>query len=511
MLYFRFQRFSISSMGIIQKDALRTTIISYVGILLGYINKGLLFIIILTGEQIGLISLLITVGTLFAHISGFGTAFTTLKFLPFFKDSGQKHYGFFPFMLRIIFWGVIITTVCFIIFRPLIERLYIDRSYEFVHYYLWVLPIGIGYVFYLLLEAYLRSFYNNILSVFSYEILMRLGVTASLLFYWLNWVSFDVFIKFNSLIYILPPVILLAYLSKKKELFISLRDIRISKRFKRLMFQFSVYNYFNSLGVVLVISLDVLMIAQMVGLSATGVYATVVFLASALLVPHRSLIRISSPLVSEYWKGRNMEEMNSLYKKMGSVSLFIGFSGFIIVWLNIDLIFSFLKPEFQPGIWVFFALMMGRLFDMFFGLTGIIFSTSKKYKYDIYFTVVMLGLVYGLNLLFIPMWGIVGAAISTAVAFIVYNTGRFLFIHYVYKLNPFEKNQFIIIGLAVLTLLAGEYFGGMAENLWWRSVVVTSIFFIIFIFPVFAFRLEPQTIEYVKKGSAFIKKKILSH
>ena len=75
-----------------------------------------------------------------------------------------------------------------------------------------------------------------------------------------------------------------------------------------------------------------------------------------------------------------MKAMNELYKKSGSVSLLIGLGSFIIVWLNIDLLFSFLDAEFQPGIWVFFFLMMGRLFEMFFGLTGIIFSTSKKYK-----------------------------------------------------------------------------------------------------------------------------------
>ncbi len=495
-------------MGIVQKDAFRTTIISYVGILLGYINKGLLFIIILTEEQIGLVSLLITVGTLFAQLSGFGTAFTTLKFLPFFKDSERNHYGFFPFILRMITWGTIITAVGFILFRPFIERLYIDKSAEFVSYYWWVFPIGIGYVFYLLFEAYLRSFYRNLLSVFTYEILLRIGVTISLVLYWNQWISFDSFVKMNSLIYLLPPLILMVYLMQQNEFIVSIRNINISKRFQRLMTQFSAYNYLNSLGVVLVISLDVMMIAQMIGLDATGVYATVIFVASALMVPSRSLIRISAPLVSEYWKSRNMKEMESLYKKTGAVSLFIGLSCFILIWLNIDLLFSFLKPEFQPGIWVFFTLMMGRFFELFFCLTGIIFSTSKKYKYDIYFTLFLVGAVFGLNLLFIPKWGIVGASVSTAIALMVYNIGRFLFIYKAYGLNPFEKNQFIVIGLAVVTLLAGEYFGGMTDDLWMRSLIVTPVFLLLFILPAFLFRLEPQTVQYVKNGSAFLKRKI---
>ena len=49
---------------------------------------------------------------------------------------------------------------------------------------------------------------------------------------------------------------------------------------------------------VIVNSLDVLMIASIVGLKSTGVYATVMFLVSAIQVPYKSLLRISTPLVS---------------------------------------------------------------------------------------------------------------------------------------------------------------------------------------------------------------------
>lgn len=497
-------------MGIVQKDAFRTTAISLIGVVLGYINKGLLFLLILTQEQIGLISLLITVGTLFAQFSSFGTAFTTLKFFPFFRNHTNKHHGFLPFIIRITIAGILASIIGFFVFRSLIESWYIEKSADFVNYYWWVLPIGIGYVAYLLLEAYLRSFYKNILSVFSYDIILRLCVTASLILFWKEWISFDAFIKINSLIYLVPPAILIVYLWKKNELYLSVKDIRISKRFQKLIFRFSAYNYLNSLGVVLVVSLDVMMIAQMIGLQATGVYSTVVFLASALLVPHRSLLRISAPLVAEYWKNRDMKAMNELYKKSGSVSLLIGLGSFIIVWLNIDLLFSFLDAEFQPGIWVFFALMLGRLFEMFFGLTGIIFATSKKYKYDLYFTILLVAIVYSLNVLLIPEWGIVGAAVSTAIALVLFNFGRYLFISVSYRLNPFEKNQFIVLGLGILTILAGEYLGGMASDLWTRSLIVSAIFLLLFVVPVFIFQLEKQSVTYVKNALSFVSGKLKS-
>jgi len=495
-------------MGIVQKDAFRTAVISYLGVLLGYINKGFLFIIILTQDQIGLVSLMITVGTLFAQIASFGTAFTTLKFFPFFKNHTTKHFGFFAFILRIVLAGALATTIGFILFKELITSWYIEKSAAFIYYYWWVLPIGIGYLAYLVLEAYLRSFFKNILAVFAYEIVLRVGVLVSLMIYAMNWVSFDVFVKINAILYIIPPIILFYQLWKMDELYLSMRSIAISSRFKKIMYKFSFYNYFNSLGASFVISLDVMMIAKMVGLQATGIYATVIFIASALLVPSRALIRVSGPLVAEYWKSKDMKSMEQLYKNTSAISLLIGLVGFLVVWLNIDLLFSFLKPEFHSGIWVFFAIMMGRLVDMYVGITSIIFNTSKKFKYDIYFTIVLVGLVYFLNLWFIPMWGIVGAAISTAFSLIFYNIGRMIFLQVSFKLNPFERNQFYVILLGVMTLLLGEYFGGMVDNLWVRAIIVTTLIGVLFALPIYFFKLESQSISYMKKGVKFISSKL---
>ena len=151
-----------------------------------------------------------------------------------------------------------------------------------------------------------------------------------------------------------------------------------------------------------------------------------------------------------------MIAMEDIYKKVSSVSLVIGLGSFMILWLNIDYLFSFLKSEFQDGIWVFFFLMMGRLLDMFFGLNGSIFATSKKYKYDLAFTIVLILSVFALNLYLIPIYGIIGAAISTGCALVFYNLGRLLFVYFVFKLNPFSLRQLPIILIALGVLFLGN-------------------------------------------------------
>lgn len=495
-------------MGLVQKDAFRTMLISYVGLGLGYLNKGLLFILLFSSSEIGLINLIVSIGTLFAQLANLGAIYAVWKFFPFFKNQEKKHFGFLPFMLLIVSGGILIFTILYIVFRNQIQSGYAENSPMFNVYYYWTLPIGISYVIFLVLESYLRSLYKNIVAVFAYEVGLRLMTTLLLIAVIPGWISFDSFVVFHSLLYLIPTIIVLVYLYRLQELNLSFSVIQISKRFKKIIFQFSSFYYINTLGFVLVYSLDVIMIAQLIGLDDTGVYSTVLFLSSALQVPYRSIIRVSSPLVADYWKHREFEKMKDLYQKVSSVSLVLGLAMFTLVWVNIDFLFSFLKPEFQEGIWVFFFIMIGRLVDMYFGLNGPIFSTSKKFRYELIFTIALILIVYFLNLLMIPQWGIIGAAISTTIALLVYNFGRLIFIWGIYKIHPFTRNQFIVIGLSLIALLAGHFTQGLINNKWIQFLFESTLVCVLFFVPIYVFSLETETINYIKKALKFIKSKI---
>ena len=495
-------------MGVVQKDAFRTMIISYAGIILGYINKGLLFLIILTTEQIGLINLLVSVGTLFAQFANLGTIYTTWKFFPFFKNKEKNNHGFLSLILLFVFIGIVICTSLALVFRSQIEGMYIEKSKMFVDYFIWIFPIGISYVLYLVFDMFLRGFLKNIISVFAFEIILRGILTLLLFLLWFNFISFSDFVIYQSLSYILPMAILMYHTYKLGELNLTSKHLNISKRFRKILVQFSLFNYFNSLGSVIVISIDVMMIALMVGLKGTGVYTTIVFLTSALQVPYKSIIRITTPMVASFWKQKNMIEMNKLYKKVSSVTLFLSLSVFIILWLNIEFLFSFMKKDFIEGIWVFLFLMLGRLVDMYFGLNGAIFITSKKYRYDLIFTGILLISVFAINFWLIPIYGIVGAAISTSVGLIVYNICRVIFVYAAYRLHPFHSNQFKVIGLGMITLIIGIYTKELFDNAWVQVVYETFIFILLFILPIYRLNLEPDMIAYIKNGGAFLQKKL---
>lgn len=499
-------------MGIVQKDAIRTTILSYAGIVLGYLNKGVLFLLILDTEQIGLINLLFTVGLLFAQMANFGTVFTTWKFLPYFKNEARNHHGFLPLMLLIAACGVLFWTLVYWVFQADFQSYYAQESPQFNRYYFWVLPIGIGYVFFLVIEAYLKGFYQNVISVFAYEIGLRLGLLVSLIFLYVQWIDFEQFLYLHSIIFLLPLVVVVVYLLQTHSISLHPKWIQMPRRFKWIILQYSSFNYLNTLGNTVVYSLDAIMIAAMLGTMETGVYTTIVFLTSAVMVPYRSLIRIGSPLIADYWKERNIPKMEELYKRVSSVTLSIGLACFLLLWMNRDFLLQLLPADkravFEPGKYVFLFVMIGRLMDMYGGLNGSIFGSSKKYRYDLLFTIILIALVWLLNLWLIPTWGMIGAAISTGLAYVGYNLGRMIFVYYSLGIHPFNRQQLYLFLLAFLTLTIGWLVESIQLGYLMNLIVQCSIFLLCFVLPIWYFKLEENSVQFIQNFVAKWRNKI---
>ena len=452
-------------MGFIQKDALRTMVITYFGLLLGYLNKGVLFVLILKTEEIGLVNLILSVGIFFSQLSNLGSINAIARFLPYFKESKVQRQSFLLLNLGIVTIGCLFFILIFYLLQNQISIYYSEKSKLFVEYYYWIIPIGIANVFFLIFEMYLRAFFKNILAVFLNEFLLRLLVTILLGFLAFKLINFEQFIIFHCLIFIIPTSILFIYLFNIGEIRFNKISLKLSKKFKKIIYTFSLYSYTNTLGSLTVLTMDSLMIAYFLGLKETGVYTTIIYLTSALQIPYKSLLKISFPLIPQYWKEKNMEKMSQLYKKFSSISLIIGLFMFLIIWINIDQLFSFLPKEFEIGIYVFLFLMLGRTFDMFSGLNGIILITSKKYKKDNIFTFILIFLVFFLNYWLIPAYGIVGAAISTGIALVFYNLFRLIYVWKIYNLHPFEKEQFKVVLLFCVLLLMSHLTSNININI----------------------------------------------
>lgn len=476
-------------MGIVQRESFRIAIIAYIGAAIGYINKIFLFTNFLETEQVGLANLLITISLVYAQFAALGSYNITYRFFPFFKDSKNKHHGFLFGISALAMAGLILSTIIFLALQQSFKLFYQESSPLLIEYFYYLIPLALSSLFFNLFDSYLRSLYKHIVPSLIYEVGLRIFVTLSISAYAFGWISFPAFVFIYVLANCLPAIVVIVYTWYIKQLMLKPWFSPLWKRLGKIILVYGAFSLFNNLSVLLLLSIDSLMVAQMIDLSAAGIYTTMIFITSILLIPYRSILKVSLPVVAEYWKARAMGKMEKLYHSASNSSLVIGGTLFLLLWVNIDSIFLFMPQEYAIGKKVFLLLGMGRLFDVASGLNGVILLTSKKYRYDLFFTIGLVVFTVISNYLLIPIFGMNGAALASMATLVLYNLLRIVFIQVHFKIQPFLWKQ---LWVPFIILLASLISGAVSQiiNVYVDVLIRSTIIGLLFIVPVYLLRIS---------------------
>lgn len=180
-------------MGSIQKQAIQNTIISYTGVILGFINTIVLQPAMLSAEELGLTRLLFSVSLLVATIFPLGLNSFTVKYLPTFRNKENGHNGYFGFLCLIASSGYLLIAASVFLFKGAILSKY-GNSPLFVEYFIYVFPISFFFGFISVLNGYCFALFKTSTPSFLNEVFIRLLSMGVICLYFLKLISFPVFV-----------------------------------------------------------------------------------------------------------------------------------------------------------------------------------------------------------------------------------------------------------------------------------------------------------------------------
>ncbi len=478
-------------MGVVQRDSFRITVISYAGAAIGYLNKILLFTNFLETEQVGLANLIVSLSLIYAQFAALGSRNIVIRFFPFFNNPKNHHHGFLFGMIAIATGGFVLATLLLLIVREPFLLLYRDSSPLLVEYAFYLIPLALANVYYNLFEAYLRSLYDNLLPSLAHEIILRILITLSITLFATGIITFPLFVLIYVVANCMPAVLLVLYTAAKGWLLIKPVYSPLLRRLGKIMLVYGLFSLLTNLSTFLFVSIDGLMVAGMIDLGAAGIYTTMVFLTSIMLIPFRSMVKVSAPIVAQMWKNRAIGEIQSVSRKASAGSMVVGAALFVMIWVNIDAIFQLMPEAYSAGRHVFLILGVGKLFDMSAALTSTILVTSKKYRFDLVFTLAMVAAAIAFNYLLIPVFGINGAALASMITLVLFNLLRILFIRYHFGIIPFRKKQIWIP--VIITIIVLMTFMIPATGRFWLDVISRStVAMLLFLIPVKMLHVSPE-------------------
>ena len=83
----------------IRKQGIRNAIITYIGVLIGFVSLMFIQPKFLTPEELGLTRILLAAASLIATLLPLGVSSVTTKYFPYFRNAEKKHHGYFGLML----------------------------------------------------------------------------------------------------------------------------------------------------------------------------------------------------------------------------------------------------------------------------------------------------------------------------------------------------------------------------------------------------------------------------
>ncbi|MDX2285193.1 MAG: lipopolysaccharide biosynthesis protein [Bacteroidia bacterium] len=465
-------------MGIVIRQSLRNVLYTYFGVVLGMVNKLILFNAWLTKEQFGLTELLITFMVLGSELSQLGVTRIVLRFFPYYHRDPEAEGQFVWFVSLYTLAGFLLATLLLWLGQPWIQSVYQENSPLFSGAYAYIFPIILAYTLQRFLTSLSQSLLKSVVPTFALHVGLRVAQMALILIYHFGWIGFTDFLNGYVVSEFIPGLLILGYLLWLRRLRFRTGLHRVRRRMMRIMTGYGLFSSLGEMTTILVNRVDLLMIGWLIGEATVATYAVAYYISTLIQMPARSINAIAVPILAKHLKNNELSEVASLYYKSAINNLILGGWVMIGIWVNLDNLFM-LSPKHASGEGAAIFLGLASLINVATGLNHGIIVNSRHYRFQLYANLLLLGLVIGSNFLLIPLMQETGAAIATALSVLAYNALCCWYVWVKYRMQPFDGQTLKTAALIAAVLLIGLALPQMGHpllDLVLRSALVTLLY-----------------------------------
>lgn len=485
-------------MSTIKKQTVTNIIYSYLGVAIGFITQIFLIPAFLTTEQNGLLGVLLAYTYLLIQIGSLGFNAAGSKFFPQFRDAKKGHHGYLFLGLITSILGFILASMLFLayynglldfiirIFQADFQR---NHSELFSTYYYLIFPLTLGSILFNLFDNYAKNLYNSTWGTFLSQFIQRFLQMLTVGIMGFHYFSFEQFLwiwAIGFILYLLPMI----WKCIQLDGFSLQANFELFKPdFTKKFIHYSGLTILTGFSSMIIQYIDKIMLEEIIGLKETGIYTTSLYFISVMGMSLVATNKASGPIIADAIHNNDQKTLHTVYQKSCLTQLIFGIFIYLLIVTNFDAVFSIThNKDYLLGKSVVIIFGLGKLFDLATGLNGSILSLSKYYRYDTYSMIGLIFITIALNLVLIPTYGMMGAAIVAALATVYFNLFRFIVVWKKLHLQPFNSDfiKVILLGIAswLLVQLIPQRLDTFVEVL--TSIVlkagVLSIFYIFIIY-----------------------------
>ena len=435
-------------MGIVLNQSFKNTIITYIGFAIGGINTIYLYPVFLGSTYYALSNYVLSSANVIMPIFAIGMQNTLVKFYSQY-ETDQERSRFLSFTVLFPFLVIIpMLLIGFYFFDDIL--LFLSKKNIIVKKFIWLIPfIGVCMAYFEIFYAWLRVHMHSVFGNFIKEVGLRSASLLLLIGVYYNWITVEGFVYATAVVYFLALLITMFYaFSVQKPVF----QFEIPNNTKDVL----VYTFYIILsGSVanLLLDGDKMILNQYMNIENIAYYSVATYIALVISVPSRSMHQIVYPITAKLMHENKHDEMNILYKKTSINLQMVGGYVMLGIFVNINKLYEMVPPEYAGGIMVVFMIGLSKYFDLILGNNNAIIFNTKYYRTVLFLGVVLVVLTVVLNMIFIPIFGIIGSAFATLLSITFYSLAKLFFVVKKLDLYPFTNQTLYSLALTIALFL----------------------------------------------------------
>jgi len=489
-------------MGIVLNQSFKNTIITYIGFAIGGINTIYLYPVFLGATYYGLTNYILSSANVIMPIFAIGMQNTLVKFYSQY-ETNEERSRFLSF--TVLFPLVLIIPMLLLGFYFFDEIVFfLSKKNIIVKNYIWLIPlIGLSMAYFEIFYAWLRVHMHSVFGNFIKEVGLRSASLFLLIGVYYNWISVEGFIYATAIVYLLALLITMFYafnIQKPNFQFTipaNARDVLV----------YTFYIILSGSVANLLLDGDKIMLNQYMVIDNIAFYTIPTFIALVISVPSRSMHQIVYPITAKLMHENKHDEMDILYKKTSINLQVVG--GFVMlgIFVNINMLYEIIiaginnpveKELYLSGIYIVFIIGLSKYFDLILGNNNAIIFNTKYYRTVLLLGVLLVVLTIGLNMIFIPIYGIIGSAFATLLSITLYSLAKLLFVVKKLDLYPFTKQTLYSI-ILTLVLFVAFYFWDFPFNPIISIILKSTLMTIAYVYLNYRFAISTEINEVMDK------------
>ncbi len=436
-------------MGIVLNQSLKNTIITYFGFGIGAINTIYLYPVFLGATYYALTNYIVSSANVIMPLFAIGMQNTLVKFYSQYQtDQERSQFLSFTVLFPLLLCIPLVLLGLFFFDDILF---FVSKKNPVVREYIWLIPFtALCMAYFEIFYAWARVHMHSIFGNFIKEVGLRLFSLAALMGVYYKWITVVEFVYVMAGTYFVAFVVtmLYAFYIKKPHF-----EFIIPHNVKNIL-EYTFYIILSGSVANLLLDGDKMILNQYMKIENIAYYSVATYIALVISVPGRAMHQIVYPITAKLMHENKHEELNNLYKKTSINLQVVGGFVMLCIFVNINQLYELVPKEYSGGILVVFIIGLSKYFDLILGNNNAIIFNSKYYRMVLFLGLLLVFLTVVLNMIFIPMYGIIGSAFATLLSITIYSVAKLLFVVKRMHLYPFTNQTLYSIGItAVLFLL----------------------------------------------------------